>query len=88
MQEVGGSSSVRTLDEPGKSKLAGAIHGDKEPELAFLGPDLSEINVEVADGIGLELLLGPGGMTLQFWQPADAVTLKTAMQGGAGELRD
>ena len=27
-------------------------------------------------------------MTLQFRQSADAMTLKTAVQGGAGELRD
>lgn len=40
LQEVGGSSSGRTLDEPSKSKLGGAIHGHKEPELAFLSPDL------------------------------------------------
>ena len=88
LQEVCGSSSGGAFDESGKSKLGGAIHGHEEPELAFLGPDLGEINVEVADGIGLELLLGPAGMALQFRQPADAMTLKTAVQDGAGELRD
>jgi len=39
LQKVGGVSCGRTLDEPGKSKLGGAIH-DHNPELIFLGPDL------------------------------------------------
>ena len=87
-QEVGNSSPSRALDKPEKSKLGGAIHVHQDPELAFASPDLRYINVEVANGISLELILRPEGATLQFRQPAEAMTLKTVLQGGADELRD
>ena len=45
LQKAGGLSSGGTLDESGKRKLGGAIHGHKEPELALLGPNLGEIDV-------------------------------------------
>ena len=41
----------------GKGELGGAINGDKQIQLAFLGAYFSDIYVKVADGILLEALL-------------------------------
>ena len=88
LQEVGGVTSRRALNQAGKSELGSAIDGHEEQEFSLLGSNLREIDVEVADGIGLELFLRPGLMAIQLRQPADAMTLKAAMQSGTGELRD
>ena len=48
-------------------------------ELAFLGPDLGDVDVEVADRIGLELLLRRL-VAFDIGQAADAVALQTAVQ--------
>jgi len=37
-------------------EFAGSINGDKEVELAFVAPDLGNINVEVPNRVSLELL--------------------------------
>jgi hypothetical protein len=42
----------------GVGELAGSINGHKEIELALLGTHLGDIDMEVADGILLELLPG------------------------------
>jgi hypothetical protein len=42
-------------------KLGRPVDGDEEVELAFGGVDLSNINVKIADRIGLELLLRASG---------------------------
>jgi hypothetical protein len=88
LQEFGGLFSGCSLDPPGKSKLGGAIHSHEKQEFVLLSADLGGIDVEVGDGIVLELFLGSGPMALQLRQPADAMTLKAAMQGGTGELWD
>jgi len=38
-----------------KGELGGAVDRDEQIELALFGADLGEIDVEVADGVGLEL---------------------------------
>lgn len=86
LQEVGGVASARALNQAGKSKLGRAIDGHKEQKFSLLGSNLCEIDVEVADGIGFELLLWPGLMTIQLRQSIDAMTLKAAMKSGTCEL--
>ena len=56
------------------------IDGNVEVELAFSGPDLSEVDVEIANRISLELFLRRLA-AFDLRQSADAVALKTAMQG-------
>ena len=56
-------------------------------QLALLGPNLGDVDVEVADRIGLEGLLG-GLVALDLGEPADAVALEAAVQGRAGEMRN
>jgi hypothetical protein len=67
-----------------EGKLAGAIDGnvevELEVELAFSGLDLSEVDVEIANQISLELFLRRLA-AFDLRQSADAVALKTAMQG-------
>ncbi len=41
----------------GEDELGNAIDGHEQVELALLGADLGQIEMEIADGIGLELLL-------------------------------
>ena len=63
----------------GEGELRSSVDGYEEVEPSFLGADLGDINVEVADGIGLELTL-PGLAVFDTRQPRDAVALKAAMQ--------
>jgi hypothetical protein len=46
------------FEESGKGKLRSAIDGDEEIEFAFFCPDLGDVDVEEADRVGLEFLLG------------------------------
>lgn len=63
-----------------EDELAGAIDCDVEVELAFGGLELSNVDVELADRISLELLLRRLA-TFNLRQSADAVALEAAMQG-------
>ena len=87
MEEVGRDLACRLLVQLGKGELAGAIDGHEQVELASLGADLGDIEMEVADRVGLEALpawlfaLGDG-------QAGDGVTLQAAVQAGAGQLGD
>lgn len=65
------------LDE---GELRGAIDPDIESEFAFLGTDFGDVDVKVADRVGLELLLGRP-VAGHVGQPADAVVLDAAVQG-------
>ena len=60
-------------------ELAGAVNGDKEIEFAFLGPDLGNIDVEIANRVSLELL--PFGLApIHIGQSRDTMPLKAAVQ--------
>jgi hypothetical protein len=65
------------LDE---GKLAGSVYRDEQVELAFGGLYLRDVDVEEADRVGLEPLLG-WFLTFDIGEPADAVALQAAMQG-------
>ena len=60
-------------------KLGGAVNGHKEFELALLGSDTADVDVEVADRILLEALLGRIAFRLR--QAVDAMAFETPMQG-------
>ncbi len=70
-----------------KGELAGAVDGYEEAELAFGGLHLGDVDVEEADRIRLERLLGCL-VALDFGQTRDAVALQAAVQRGSGQLRD
>ena len=51
-----------------------------EAQLALLGPDLGDVDVEVADRVGFELL--PVRLVaIDIGQPGDAVSFQAAVQG-------
>jgi hypothetical protein len=56
-------------------------------QLAGLGADLGDVEVEVADWVGSEAPLGGVG-AVGIGQAGDAVALQAAVQAGAGERRD
>src|SRR5215204_3333218 len=56
-------------------------------ELAGLGADLGDVEVEVADRVGLEALLARS-LALGAGQAGDAVALQAAVQAGARQRRD
>jgi hypothetical protein len=68
-------------------KLASPINGDKEMKLAFCGSHFGNIDMELANRIGLELLLWIF-VAFHIWQPFDAVALKAAMQRRPRQVRE
>ena len=68
-------------------KLGGAVDRHEHVELSLFGPHLCDVDVEEADRVGLELLLGLF-LAVDVWQPADAVTLIAPVQRGACQMRD
>ena len=60
-------------------KLAGPVDGNKEMKLAFCGSHFGNIDMEVANRIGLELLLW-SLVAFNIWQPFNTMALKAAMQ--------
>lgn len=67
--------------------LAGPVNPPEHMQRAFLGPDLGNVDMEMADGIALELLLRLTPV-LHVRQTADAMTLEQTVQGVAAEMRD
>ena len=79
LEKVGGGMSVRPAVQLGIRKLRGAVDGDEEIELAFLGPNFRDVDMEKADRVGLEraaLRL----IAIDLRQAADPVTLQAAVQ--------
>ena len=62
-----------------KRELGRAVNGCEEIQLAFSRLNLSNINVKVAERIGLERLLG-GLVAIDLGQSADVMPLQTAVQ--------
>jgi hypothetical protein len=61
-------------------ELAGPIDGHEQVQLAFGRLHLGDVDVEIADRIGLELHLGRL-VAFDFRQATDPMTLQAAMQG-------
>src|SRR4051812_43988458 len=79
-EEVGRDPRRGFLVQLDEGELRSAVDGDEQVELALLGPDLGDVDMEVADRVALEL--APIGLVaVDLRQPADPMTLKAAMQG-------
>lgn len=87
VQEVGRKSLGGLLMHLDEGELRCPVDGDEEVKLALLGANLRDIDVDVTDRVGLELL-APGPVAIHVGQPGDVVPLQAAMQRGAGQLRD
>jgi hypothetical protein len=70
-----------------EGELRGPVNRDHEIELALGGSNLSYIDMEIADWIGLELALGRS-FAFDLRQAGDSMTLKAAMQRRARQMRD
>jgi hypothetical protein len=71
-QEVSCDGRGSLLVQFGEDELRSSVNGHKEVEPPLLGADLGDIDVEVADRVGLELAL-PGLAVFDVRQPRDAV---------------
>jgi hypothetical protein len=86
VQEVGRDPAGGLLVQPGEGELAGAVDGHEQVQLALLGADLGDVEVEVAERVGLEAL--PDRAAALGWgQAGDAVPDEAAVQAGAREAR-
>jgi len=86
-QERGGCAPVCVAHELDEDEFAGAVDCHRQVQLAFRRTDLSDIDMNVADGVGLEWLLR-WLVSSHVRQPADPVALQAPVQGRAGQVRD
>ena len=70
-----------------EGELRGPIDGDEEVEPTLRGAHFGNVDVEVADRVGLELALYALPV-LDVWEPRDAMSLQAAVQGRASQVRD
>jgi hypothetical protein len=80
VQERGGRHSGHFICQPDKRALRRAVDRDIQVELAFGGSNFCNVDVEVADRVGLELSLW-FLVVGHLRQTADIVPLQAAMQG-------
>jgi hypothetical protein len=83
-QEDGRGRSAGLLH---KGKFAGPVDRNIQVQLAFGGPYFGNVDVEITDRIGLELLL-VRFVAFDFRQSRNAMTPQAAMQRGARQVRD
>ena len=86
-QEVPGRAARHLLMQLDESELRGSIDCDKPVELAFCGSDFGDVEMKIADRVGLEFAFG-GDFAFDLWQPGDPMALQTAMKGLARQMRD
>src|SRR5579864_6102487 len=86
-QEACSGRPIGLLMQGNEGELGGAVDRHEEVELALLGTNLSNVDVEIADRVGLELALG-WCVVVDLRQTRDPVTMQAAMQRRAGQMRD
>lgn len=84
-QEIAGDPSRGSLVQFHEGKSACPVNGHEHVQLAFARAPFRNIDVKVADGIDLELLLRL--VTVRLRQAGDAMALEQAMQRGTGQMR-
>lgn len=67
VEELGGGLGVGPLEKSGHGKLGSAINGHEKIELSFSRGDFGDVEVEVTDGIGFELLFLEEDESLSSW---------------------
>jgi hypothetical protein len=72
------------LDE---GELRRSVDGDEQVELALRSSNLGEVDMKLADRIGLEFAFG-GGFAFDLRQPGDLVALQTPVKRRARQMRD
>ncbi len=82
-EKGGGGSRICLFDEFDHSELRRSVDGDKQVEPAFGGSHFSQVDVEEADRVGVELLPGRQ-IALDLGQTAYAMTLQAPVKGKNG----
>ena len=78
-QEVTGDAARGFLVQLDKGELGCTVDGNQKVEPALCRVDLGDVDVELAERVGLELATDRGG-ALDLWQLGDVVSLEAAMQ--------
>ena len=87
-QEFGRHDPFRPWVQFSKRHLAGTVNGHEEVLAAFFGLHLGKVDVQIANGVVLELLFRRALPVFAQRQAADAVALETAVQHRARQVRN
>ena len=86
-QEVPGGATRHLLVHLDEDELRRSVDGDEQVELALRSSNLGDVDMKVADRIGLEFAFG-GGFAFDLRQAGDLVALQTPVKGRARQMRD
>ncbi len=86
-QEVPCGAARHLLVHLDDDELRRSVDGDDEGELALRSSNLGDVDMEIADRIGLEFAFG-GGLAFDLGQPGDPVALQTPVKRRAGQMRE
>jgi hypothetical protein len=86
-QEVPRGAARHLLMQLDEGELRRSVDGDEQVELALRGSNLGDVDMKIADRIGLEFAFGRG-FTFDLGQPGDPVALQTPVKGRARQMRD
>jgi hypothetical protein len=86
-QEVACGATRHLLVHLDEGELRRSVDGDDEVELALRSSNLGDVDMKLADRIGLEFAFG-GGFAFDRRQPGDLVALQAAMKRRARQMRD
>ena len=79
-QEVPRGATRHLLVDLDEGELRRSVDGNDEVELALRGSNLGDVDMKIADRIGLEFAFGRG-FAFDLRQPGDAVALQTPVKG-------
>jgi hypothetical protein len=86
-QEVSRGAARHLLVHLDEGELRRSVDGDEQVELALRSSNLGEVDMKLADRIGLEFAFG-GGFAFDLRQPRDPVALQTPVKRRARQMRD
>jgi hypothetical protein len=83
----GGDQAAQEVSGSLARELRRSVDCDNEVEFALRGSNFGDVDMKLADRIGLEFAFG-GGFAFDLGQPRDPVALKTPVQGRARQMRN
>ena len=86
-QEVPRGAARHLLVQLDEGELRRSVDGDDEVEFALRSSNFGEVDMKIADWIGLEFAFGRG-YAFDLRQPRDPVALQTPVEGRARQMRD
>jgi hypothetical protein len=86
-QEVRGRAARHLLMQFDEGELRRSVDCDDEVEFALRCSDFSNVDMKIADRVGLEFSLG-GGFAFDLRQARDPMALQTPMKGRARQMWD